>query len=128
MYPKFAKLQRPLLLSAEDELQQRAVALRRAPDEKWAFVIRILSVCAGCSRQGCVSCEKCKKLLSFAFQMCGQLQILSRCSTVAGVCFQIASTMGKEQRCLWEDEGEHSAVVKASWISCGHPGDPVFGR
>lgn len=39
--PKFAKLRRPLLMSAEDELQRRAAFLRRAPDEKWAFVIRM---------------------------------------------------------------------------------------
>lgn len=36
--------------------------------------------------------------------------------------------MGKEQRCSRKDEGGRGAVVKVSWISCRHPGDPVFGR
>lgn len=60
--------------------------------------------------------------------MRGQLQVLSTCSAVAGVCFRLAQMMGKEQRCLRKDEGERGAMVKASWISCGHPGDPAFGR
>lgn len=126
--PKFAQLQRPLLMSAEDELQRRAVSLHGAPDEKWAFVIRVSDVCVGCSRQGPACCAKCKKLSSFAFQICGQLQVLSACSAAAGVRFWIARMVGKEQRCPRKDEGERGATVKASRISCGHPGDPVFGR
>lgn len=73
-------------------------------DGKWAFFIRISDAWDGFSGQGSVCTEKWKKLSSFALPMCGQLQILSTHSTMAGLCFWIARMMGKEQRCPWKDE------------------------
>lgn len=91
---------------------------------------RMPARCESCSTQGEMenTIEKWKTLLSFPFQVCGQLQISSTCSTTATACSWIAWIMGKEQRYPQKSEGECGAVIKALWISYGHPGDSAFGR